>query len=157
MKPEINQANNSNPATKSSLRKQWTIPYSKGQYKHLRVHNEVVERMFMQIIKCIKTHYLKPNELVFEHDSRKDRTLNSSTMHSFITKNLFLELECTYGTYECVVLYDFQDCSFEQEVRKLLRPYPLSVAAKHAPRTSGVTAYFNRVYQFQNGKHFYHI
>ena len=133
------------------------MPYYKGQYKHLRAHNEGVERMFMQIIECVKTHYLKPNELVFEHDSRKDTTLNSSPMHTFITKNLFLELECTYGKYECVVLYDFQDCSFEQEVRKLLKPYPLSVAAKHEPRAGGVAAYFNRVYQFQNGKHFYHI
>jgi len=142
---------------RSPYRKRWTIPYLKTQYNHLRPHNEAIEAAFMELIKSVKSLYTTRNELVFERNDKRDRTLNSSTMHTFITSSLYLELECDFFELKCKVLYDFEKCPFEREIRKLLTIHPFDTVARHEPRKKGVAASFEAVKAFRGMTHFYNL
>jgi hypothetical protein len=143
--------------TRSPYRKRWTIPYLKTQYNHLRPHNEAIEAAFMELIKSVKSLYSTRNELVFECSDKRNRALNSTTMHTFIASSLYLELECDFFELKCKVLYDFERCPFEREIRKLLTVYPLDTVTRHEPRKKGVSASFEAVKAFRGMTHFYNL
>jgi hypothetical protein len=111
----------------------------------------------MELINAVKMLYAHSNTYCYERDTRTDSTLNSTTMHTLITPSLYLELECEYFSLQCRVIYDFENCNKEQEVRKILSVYPLSHASIHEPRINGVAKCFKNTLALQGDKHFYYL
>ena len=137
--------------------KLWRASQVKSKWTDVKQHNEQMNSAYKLLLTRVKKFYTGRNEHVFERDQRTDSSTSSSTMHTFLTKDLFLELECQPVSHSCRILYDFSRCPFEATIRKWLCEYPFSVASHHERCEGGVTAYFNRVLAYQRGKYFYNL
>lgn len=146
--------NHPSKQAKRFYKKRW-IQATLSKYAHLKPQNELMNTVFMSLIRKVKTLYNGLNELAYERDSRHDSTRNCSTMHCFITQALYLELTCDFVEHKCYVHFDFERCPFEQQIRELLKAYPIIMACKHEPRKGGVTAYFARVKAYQPNQFFF--
>jgi len=140
---------------KSFYKKRWIQAATLPKYAHLKPQNDLMNTMFMSLIKKVKTLYIGRNEFAYERDSRHDSTQNCSTMHCFITKTVYLELTCDFVEHKCYVHFDFERCPFEQQIREYLKAYPIIMASKQEPRNGGVAAYFARVKAYQPSQYFF--
>jgi hypothetical protein len=151
------ESNYSNPTLARQRRpyakKRWKGAHATYGNEHLKYYNPLVETAYMNLLTKVKALYATKQEYVFERDLKENDNHNCTSMHSFLTSSLVLELECGLLDYKLYVHYDFDNCPFEQEIRKLLDAYPFKRAALHSPKEQGVAAYFKAVVAFQGKQH----
>lgn len=135
----------------------WKASKSKSKWSYTKEFNEQMNNAFMFLKRRVKRLYDGHREMAYERDKRTVNKENCTTVQVFLTNSIYLELECDYVTYKCYLHYDFQNCPHEATISKWLKEYPFNMALIHEPLQGGVKGYFNRVYQYQQGKHFAYI
>lgn len=143
--------------SKYTVKKRWTLPYTKSKWQHMRRYNELVEAAYIRLLAQVKSLYTARSELIYDHNTREDSHLNSTVMHTFLTTTLLLELECEYVNCKCQINYDFQQCPFEKQIKELFKRYPLSAYIKHTPIKEGVGNRYKGTLAFQGDTHFHHL
>src|SRR5437879_5619481 len=108
--------------------KRWKAAQNRGINKLQVTQNECVEHSFHEVLKAVKTLYMKPDEVYFEKDSKEDKS-DFLGMHSFITSSFYWRLDCAFY-YDYEVEFAFHNCPYEAEIRRVLRAFPLERQAK---------------------------
>lgn len=136
-KPEV-------PSFKRPLRKPrkfWITAAQRPGILSIQEINKLTETAYHQMLVKVKALYATVNEYVFEKDTRQDSTYNASTMHQFICRSLYFELECNFNDTYWVNIR-FEQCPFENEIRKLLHCYPLNLRSKYVEAIVSVNEFF---------------
>jgi len=134
--------------------KRWKSSQYKSKWRDVQQDNYLLNAAFMRLIERIKSLYKDSGIMVYERDQRNDSSLNPTIMHSFITNNLLLELECEYVQHRCELFYDFNNCPHEAKIRKWLCEYPFSISSVQKTPDGGIAEYFDRIRSFQDDKYF---
>jgi len=142
------------PDSERKQMSRWKASQLKSKWGDTRLHNELTDSAFMLLVRRVKRLYSGSNIEVYERDHRHDSVLNSSTMHTFITPNLYLELECSHVHHRCQVLYSIGNCRSPEQIHTWLKEYPFSIAKQEQSLDGGISAYFNRVRSCQDSKYF---
>lgn len=132
--------------------KKWITAHavSKGN-EQLKIQNRIAETDCHRVIAAVKNLYAQAGMqvTVFERDYKHDRSDGLFSMHSFVTPHFYWSLSCEL-THNYIIEYDFSGCPFEDEIKALLRAYPLDRVAIHKPRQPSFTAFYKRVLQVQD-------
>lgn len=120
LKPLVGPAADHKPNIRiRKISKRWksSLTVSNGRDKNINFMVELYYKQLLEFAKSvISTLPDTYSRTVFEKDYREDNTENCFTMHSFITPNFYLYLECDFA-YCYRVEYDFYNCPFEDQIR----------------------------------------
>ena len=136
------------PAERKQMSR-WKSSLNKSKWGDTRLHNELTNSAFMLLIRRVKKLYKGSNIEAYQRDHRIDSALNPTTMETFITPDLYLEIECEYVHHRCQVLYNISQSPHAEQIAIWLKEYPFSIASKEQALDGGVAAYFDRVKAFQ--------
>jgi len=133
----------------------WKASQLKSKWGDTKLHNELTNSAFMLLLTRLKRLYSGYKIEVYERDHRIDSKFNATTMHVFMTKQLYLEIECSYVEHRCQLLYSIGNCPGADQIKRWLKEYPFSIAKREHTPKGGISAYFDRVKAYQGDKHFY--
>lgn len=131
------------------IMKRWIIAESRKNYEHQRGMNRCLEAAYHRIIVAVKQQFLKPGEVYYDRDYKHDKTENCFAMHSFISPSFYIYLECSFD-YDYRVEYAFNTCSFEADIRTMLRPYPLDRQATEVQLKPDFKTFYDTVMRIQD-------
>jgi len=123
--------------------KRWRIAQTRGTNPAQVRQNECVEVSYNEVIKLVKAHHLQSGDVYFEKDSKHDFS-QFLAMHSFITPSFYWRLDCA-AYYDFEIEFAFNNCSFEAEIRKLFRAFPLDRQAKEIQLKPNFTIFYKGV------------
>jgi hypothetical protein len=140
----------------SRIGKRWkqAIAIHNGRDKNI---NYMVETYYKELLNyaksLISTMPDAYSRTVFERDYREDESENSFTMHSFLTPNVHLLLECDFA-YHYRVEYDFFNCPFEELIiDKMTGMRTLFRYAEQKHLQPNCEEYLKRVFKVQDEKY----
>jgi hypothetical protein len=128
-------------------RKYWPDAMIKSQFRMKKTHNENVETAYHHVIQYVRKNHFKRVEIFFNLDY-KTGTDGVTGMHSFITSSFYWRLDCNL-LRDYVVTYAFNNCSYEAEIRDLMRAYPLDRVTTSKEMTPDYDAFFKAVIDIQ--------
>jgi hypothetical protein len=135
---------------KARMPKRWVLAKSKYGHTRQQLDNENVEGQFMHLLYKVK-QLLKESQqqqIVFERDYRNCNAENSFAMHSFISGNFYLYLECDF-CYNYQVEYAFNTCLIETDIKKLLDAYLLRGRVKEVTLRPDFSTFYATVLNVQ--------
>lgn len=113
--------------------------------------NFVAESRYMQILQRVKPLLANTSPL-FERDYRHCNAEDALAMHAFISETFYWHLECTFH-YDFMVYYAFNNCPFEDEIRKELRLYPFDTNSKEVQLQPDYLTFYKNVLRVQDRKY----
>ncbi|HWZ34516.1 MAG TPA: hypothetical protein VNW51_00070 [Mucilaginibacter sp.] len=124
-------------------RKRWIIAQSSSSYRTKAIANRCLEASYHEVIKSVK-QFMQPNEQYYERDLKTDNESGFMAMHSFMCATFYWRLDCNL-LYDYEVRFQFQNCAFESEIRKMFRAYPLDRMTIEAPFKVPLATVFARL------------
>jgi len=94
--------------------------------------------------------------MIFERDYRNCNAENAFAMHSLMSNSIYLYLECDYS-FNYRIEYAFNNCPFEAEIKKLLRPFVLVNSSKEIQLKPDFNTYFATVLNVQDKKYIHYL
>lgn len=101
------------------MQKRWILAKRYFGNTKRQLDNERLEACFMNVVSQVKKLLKGQDFNVFERDYRRDNSENAFVLHTFMSKNVFLYLECTLN-YVYTVDFALFKCPQEEAIRKLL-------------------------------------
>jgi len=143
------------PLSRSRDTKRWVTAEKRKNYNEHHIQNLATETAYHRVINLAKT-FMQPGETYFERDYKQDHTEGLYGMHCMLTPNFYWRLDCKF-TYDYEVTYAFNNCSYETEIRKLMRAYPLDRAAIEKQLQPDFDAFYSNVLSVQEDKYFHSL
>lgn len=143
------------PISQRQPTKRWVIAQARPE-KLTVMQNECAEAAYHRVIDTVKKLYLKPGEVYYERDTRKDRSAGFLSMHSFITPHFYWVLYCEF-TYTYAIDLAFDDCPYKAEVERMLRAYPLDRKAKQKELLPDYKAFYQTLLQHSDAAHLHSL
>jgi hypothetical protein len=136
------------PLKQTRGNKRWVTAHQRKNYDQMTTHNESIEAAYHRIINAVKSLYMLPGEVCFERDYKHDRLEGLYGMHALITPNFYWRLDCAF-TYNYEISYAFHNCTYEAEIRKFMRAYPLDRASTQKQLAPDFNTFYNSVLAVQ--------
>lgn len=134
---------------KHRFMKRWVIAEKRENHEQQTGTNRCTEAAYHRIIEAIKSRYFIPGTEYFERDYKRDKTENCLAMHSFIMPSFYIYLESSF-TYDYRVEYAFNNCSFEAELRAMLKPFPLDRQATEVKLQPDFKTFYDNIMRIQD-------
>ncbi|WP_158827661.1 hypothetical protein [Mucilaginibacter lacusdianchii] len=135
--------------------KRWRVARLKWNQNSVHQANLSTERQYKDILIKIKKCYIPEGTLYFEKDYRNDNSENAFSMHRFYTNNFSIELDCDF-LYYYIVLYDFDNCPYEQELQQLIDAYFIELKTERCHHKPSLNAYFDVIRNYQSQEYFFY-
>ena len=142
------------PLSQRKPTKRWIIAQSRGTNKAQEMKNRCVEAAYHRTLSAVKTLYLKPCDAYYERDQKHDNSDSFLAMHSFMTTSFYFHLQCSF-CYDFEVEYAFNNCPYEQQVRFMLKAFPLDSQATESELKPDYNTFFETVMTFQDKSFLY--
>lgn len=97
---------------------------------------------------------MRDADLYFERDYKQDSTDSCLSMHCFLTPNFYIYLECGLDLIYRID-WAFNNCSYEDEVIKLLQLYPINLRSKQIALQPDHSTYYKRTLDYQGPRYVY--
>jgi hypothetical protein len=124
---------------------------SRSGYIMQKKENSIIEGTFMRAVDRAKKLLTQTPITYFERDERKDTSHSPFAMHTFLSRSLYLHLECNIMC-EFQIQYAFNHCSYEKEIREMLKSYPLEGRVKEVELSPDFSTFYDAVLRFQDKK-----
>jgi hypothetical protein len=136
---------------KDRMPKQWKIAQTRFGYISQKRDNRIIEHTFIRVLAKAKVLLARPGLVVFERDIREDNSHDSFTMHVYICKSFYFQLECQLNC-DFKVEYCFNNCRVEREIRQLLTP-TLSFVPREVLLKPDFNTFYEAVLRVQDKKY----
>jgi len=134
------------------LPKRWVLAKRKYGHTQNQRDNETVERTFMNLVYQAKNLLKHQHQTAFSRDFRGHNETDAFVMEVFICASVYLYLECSLD-YCYRIQYQFYNCHYEAEIRKLLDGYVLRNRAKEVELQPSFPQFYSKVLEVQDSKH----
>jgi len=138
------------------MAKRWIMGKRRARNSRQQLDNESIESHYHFILAKAKEWLSGNNQLVFERDYRFDNSEDAFALHAFISSSFYLYIECGFD-FNYRVQYAFNDCKFEDELRRLLRPCPLNTAASQVRLKPDFNTFYRKVLAIQDERYVYYL
>ena len=146
---------NTTPTGKNSavkkLPKQWIIAANRPGHISQKADNGMLELIYKETLAAVKKLNTYPI-VYFEKDHRQDNAHDAFVMHTYLSPTFYFQLECAI-TCSYFIEYAFNSCPHEEEIRKLLRRWPLEIKAKEVKLQPDYQTFYRAVLNFQDKKY----
>ena len=129
----------------------WRIAQSRDNHASQKSINVSVEVQYHAILTKVKMLLGKSAHPVFERDFKRDHSYGAEVMHSFISSSFYWHLTCDMFYYYCIE-YAFYTCSFEAEVKAMLRGHTFNARAKEVQLKPDFNTFYKNVLKVQDSR-----
>jgi hypothetical protein len=116
--------------------------------------NKMLREQYVEVLRFVKSKLMPQHPAdAFERDYTKEPDENPTNVHTFITKTFQWELMCDeYNSYK--ILYAFQSCPFEAEVKPFIDAFGKCDDVRISPQQDILTLYFKRYLRLEDSRFF---
>jgi hypothetical protein len=117
-----------------------------SKLSHPNNHKELIETRISQyesVLRDVKELFANSGEICYERNFKDDNE-NPFTIYSFLTSTFWWEIECDF-CYQINIVYQFQNCPYEAEIRALFKTYHLTPYITEVAKQPSLAAFYKAV------------
>jgi hypothetical protein len=139
----------------SRIPKRWVLAKRRNGVQQ-QLHNEAIESQYHCILAKAKQLLKSQGGVYLERDYKHDNTENAFILHAFICDSFYFTLECSMA-FVYQVEYAFCSCQHEEDLRKQLSIYTLSLHAKEVALQPTFKTFYQTVITVQDKRYLHSL
>ncbi len=127
----------------------WRVAQLRTDHKLQKMQNECVEAAYHRVLQTVQQLIITHGGDTVYEQNHKFNPESYTGMHSFTSSMFYWRLDCELN-YNYEVYYAFHNCPYENEVRQLMKPYPLDRTTHEHHFPQGYDTFYKTVLVVQD-------